>query len=176
MYRNFDAIWELSGAGTNNYSGAAAGSEFETKTIKKFLEDNKDCYMAINRHSSSEFSPTSVLGFFVSQFASVQKIAFKAAKLMSCQNKRSDLYTYITNADTSDADARCLHTVETSTATGTLDKYFNSIGIHGYLYEASPTNKVGDGYYAEDWGREIWQRINVSNIGNLLYALMLCSG
>lgn len=171
--RNFSAGWEFSGEATNNYSGERAESETETQLIAQFLENNRDCYMAVNRHSSSEFSPTSVLGFLVSQFKQDQAIAFNSAKYMSGQIKRSDLYGYIIDAENSDADERCLHTVETSTATGTLDKYFNSLGIHGYLYEASSTNKVGDGYYADDWGREIWQRINVSNIGNLLYSLML---
>lgn len=175
--RNFKASWKLSGESTNDYSGASAMSEEETQIVAQFLKDNSDCYMAINRHSSSEFTPTSVLGFFVSQFEVDRKLAYNMCRFMSNQIKRSNLYSYITGADNSDANSRCLQTVETSTATGTLDKYFNSLGIHGYLYEASPSNKVtstdGDGYYGEDWGREIWQRINVTNIGNLLYALML---
>lgn len=171
--RNFEKDWTLSGEGTNDYSGATAMSEDETKIISQFLQDNKDCYMAINRHSSSDFSPTSVLGYFVSQFEVDRKLAYNMCRFMSNQIKRSDLYTYIKSSGSTDADSRCLQTVESSTATGTLDKYFNSIGIHGFLYEASPYNKVGDDYYSEDWGRNIWQRINVTNIGNLLYALML---
>lgn len=174
--RNFSANWTLSGDGTNNYSGASALSEFESQTIANFLENNKDCLLAINRHSSSEFAPTSVLGYFVSQFAVDQTIAYNMCRFMSAQMKRSTLYSYITSASNSDAESRCLYTVESSTATGTLDKYFNSIGIHGYLYEASPINKIaasGETGYTSDWGRAIWQRINVTNIGNLLYSAVL---
>lgn len=57
-----------------------------------------------------------------------------------------------------------------------MDKHFNSLGIHGYLYEASPIDKVaGDGEtgYTEDWGRVIWRRIDVTGIGNLLYTVLL---
>lgn len=174
--RNFPANWVLSGEGTNNYSGASALSEFESQTISKFLNDNSNCLLAINRHSSSEFSPTSVLGYFVSQFTNDQIVAYNMCRFMSAQMKRSNLYTYITSAENSDAAKRCLYTVEASTATGTLDKYFNSLGIHGYLYEASPINKItatGTAGYDSDWGRLIWQRINVSNIGNLLYSVLL---
>lgn len=151
-------------------------SEFESQTISEFLKDNSDCLLAINRHSSSEFSPTSVLGYFVSQFTNDQIVAYNMCRFMSAQMKRSNLYTYITSAENSDAAKRCLYTVEASTVTGTLDKYFNSLGIHGFLYEASPINKIaatGTTGYSSDWGRIIWQRINVTNIGNLLYSVLL---
>lgn len=170
--RNFETKWELTEEG-NDYSGTEPMSEAETQIVAQFLADNEDCYMAINRHSSSAFAPTSVLGYFVSQFEVDRKLAYNMARFMSNQIKRSAMYSYITNADTSDAAVRCLHTVEESGATGTMDKYFNALGIHGYLYEASPCSKVGDDCYAEDFGRQVWQCINVTNIGNLLYSLML---
>lgn len=173
LNRNFETKWEYSGEGTNNFSGESPMSEAETQIIAQFLESNKDCYMAINRHSSAEFAPTSALGYFVSQFEVDRKIAFNMARFMSNQIKRTSMFQYISNADTTDADMRCLHTVEESTNVGTMDKYYNAMGIHGFLYEASPANKYGDGYFNEDFGRKIWQRINVTNIGNLLYSLML---
>ena len=292
LNRNFDASWALAGEDTNDYSGPSAMSEAETQIVAQFLEDNDDCYLAINRHSSSGFGPTSVLGYLVSQIEADNRLAFNTVRFMSNQIKRSDLFGYLTgsvaaaydhaswawevggvksdggnvsnnyrmrmaepvwlpagtvisntagyifnvaeysaytsaesftlrtyrttgtapytttadgyvrvgfgeddtnytNSDESvrsahlatmsfvgggineDVLKRCLHTVEASTTQGTMDKWFNAMGIHGYLYEASPTNLVGDGYYASDWGREVWQRINVSNIGNLLYGLML---
>lgn len=292
LNRNFDADWAQAEAGTNNYSGSSAMSEAETQVIADFLEENQDCFLAINRHSSSGFGPSSVLGFLTSQLEVDRKLAFNAVKFMSNQIKRSNLFPYLrvlgttdqglsavtwevgavgktgknisnnyqmrmagalwlpkgtvitshsgysfnvaeyasytsdeaftlrayrtvgtdpytTEADSyvrisfgegntkyadaqasvrtahiatlsavsadfnSDVEQRCLHTVESSNVAGTLDKYFNRLGIHGFLYEASPVNLVGEDSYASDWGREVWQRLNVSNIANLLYALML---
>lgn len=183
LNRNFPEQWQyiepfVEGEPNNDYAGAEAASESEVQAVMAFLTAHSDAFICVNRHTSAEFAPTSVLAYFASIIEEDTKIAFNACRFMNAQMHHSDLYAnYIGTVKASDfdkvqdTDSRCLYTVQKSETPGTMDKWYNAVlGLDGFLFEMSPNDH---NYANSPWGREVWQRINVTGICNMLYSVML---
>lgn len=141
LNRNFDADWVYDEAQYDN-SGAAPQSESETQAIVNFIKTNSDAVFVISKHDSDTYDSQAYrFGYNVASF-SIDRAVFRALwSRMDTEIKKD--YPWVLQSYPTTATFNLFRNNATSDNKGTMDKWYNTIGIHGGLYEVSRPSSTG---------------------------------
>lgn len=163
--RNFNASWSDEFDTQYNLSpGNAPESEQETKIIVKFIQDNPDAFLAVNAHDSNSVADSKIIGYIASNFVSDNLYGeYSGRKIDSIIKSNPDYYN--TLAKLPELLQKNIFGTLISNNVGTMDKWFNTIGVHGFLMELAPY--LGNNIFGvvDD---DFIQKMNVTVIGVLL--------
>ena len=127
--RNFDADWESSGSGTQDYSGAAAADQPETQIVQDFIDDNADAVLFVDHHNSGYAEEVSYLAGknSVTGITDLKNVFIK---------RGYEIAPYFVNIESFDNDLIFAYTGDFS-ATGMSYQYAVKQGIMGCCLETS---------------------------------------
>ena len=169
LNRNFPIDWKFYPASdTYNYAGESAADQPETQLLMKFMDDHRDAFIMTNRHSAGAYDtskPAMKWGYASSRFKTDNDVTYAFAKEIDSWVKGK--YPWITKEDTllKTKNFFCCYLTQQH---GNMDAYFNSIGIHGSLFEFGQYEKSVIGFTSMT--KEIIQNIDVTITANLLRA------
>lgn len=154
LNRNFDANWQFNAPDETksnplyNYGGTSANSEKETQIIVKFIKDNADALFAVNKHDNASISS---IGGYISYATNNWKSDISILDDAYNQQDTSlrENYPWIENDLKPDATIKTsenmmLGTYTATPTTGSMDKWYSMIGMHGGLLEVA--NGAGTQY------------------------------
>lgn len=132
--RNFDGDW-IKTVDANLTVGTAGESPFdqaETQILRDFILKNRDAIFAINQHTSSRISELDELCYVVDNYVADRSVMQGLFNVMDYNLKEQ--YSWIRNVDKYNYK-NLLRINDTETHGGTMNKWFNSIGVRGCLLE-----------------------------------------
>lgn len=169
LNRNFDSSeWVYVEKGTDkNYSGETPSSEVETQIIEKFIGDNSDAFMAVNRHTNGTLTDSKSLGFINASFYSDRLAVTRNFRALAAKFKSN--YPWLIS-DNENTLSRNLLSVNITSAIGNMDNYFTEkFGMHGALLEVG--GGLGDGY--PNGTEKEYDIMSVEVIGNFLLSYII---
>lgn len=159
--RNFPVGWTYVDSAVDQYnaSGDEPGSEYETQVLMNFVKSHPDAFLVLNRHGTKPWAQNDTAGYVSCTYQSdiETAIASGIATDTSLRKKYPEINEISPNN-------RIYFTDDGSQFAGTFDRWFDSVGYHGYLLEY--TDRVADGVTEIDNGTV--RRINIVGIANLL--------
>lgn len=173
LNRNFPADWifydeEPFGY---NYAGEAPADQEETKLLVSFISQHRDAFIMINRHTSGGLKKSETnrqYGYATSSFVTDNDVTAAAAKEIDGIIKRNNLWFYEDDAELRHIP---LFVNQSLTNHGCMDAYFNSKGIHGFIFEFGQYNFADYGY--PNMNAENVQKIDVTITANLFKSYVI---
>lgn len=163
LNRNFNAEWTYSDV-ENLASGEYPESEAETQVIVNFLNNNKDCLFAVNKHDSYSITEGNGNLCYMKDDFSVDKLII-ASIFNNLDTSIKKYYPEIINERPASKEINIFRTVQDKGSNfGTMDEWFNMQGIHGGLIEVA--NEGGSDY--SDITSSKIRKINMDIIFNII--------
>jgi hypothetical protein len=159
--RNFPAGWVYADKTEDPYnaSGDAPGSEYETNLLMNFVKANPDAFLVINRHGTDPWGVDGKEGYAASVYQA--EIDTAIASACSADTMLRDIYEDIEAISPNN----CIFSVAHGNRfNGTFDRWFNSVGYHGYLLEYTHRTNTEPALIDNDDVR----RVGITAIANLL--------
>ena len=191
--RNFPANWTPA-TDAYNKSGDAPGDQYETQVLMNFVKSHPDAFLVINRHGTDDWKGTYTkddgtsvasgpLGYASSVYqADIETII---GSHISTDTMLRDMETYSDLVQAVRPDLRIYEANHSNEFNGSFDRWFTSLGYHGYLFEYADrflqtyldnhgtdfnfaAMNGGKGPNCEDYTDPTLRRMNISAIANLL--------
>lgn len=158
--RNFPDGWTFVDAEEDwyNASGNEPCSEYETRLLMDFVKSHSDAFLVMNRHGTDPWGIDGLAGYAASKYQS--DIETIIASHSATDTMLRDMYDLI---DERNPNRRAYSVLHSNNFAGTFDRWFNSIGYHGYLLEFN--DRTTDDPYNPN---ETVRRMNIAAIANLL--------
>lgn len=123
--------WVLTEEGTNTYSGASAGSEYETKVLAHYMEQIKP-HVFIDHHNTNSTTDRSVYMYITTKLQSGVDVAASHISAMSRRWKKrfADVLP--------DNDTLLFGFSQFTTAKGARATYGHECGARSYTFESQP--------------------------------------
>ena len=134
--RNFDGDWtkDVNQDFTVGTAGNAPFDQKETQIIRDFVLKNNDAIFAINQHTSSKISELGEIAYMVDNFVTDRKVMHGLINPLDYNLKET--YKWITTVDKY-SYKNLIRINDTEFHGGTMNKWFNAVGIRGCLLEIS---------------------------------------
>lgn len=158
--RNFPDGWVYVNETEDPYnaSGNEPCSEYETRLLMDFVKSHPDAFLVLNRHGTDPWKPDGLAGYAASKYQSdIETIISSNA---ATDTMLRDLYPLLNERNPINRAYSVCHSNQFN---GTFDRWFNSVGYHGYLLEY--TDVISDDKYTKN---ETVRRMNITAIANLL--------
>lgn len=159
--RNFPVGWVYADKTEDPYnaSGDAPCSEYETNLLMNFVKANPDAFLVINRHGTDPWGVDGKEGYAASVYQA--EIDTAIASACSADTMLRDIYEDIEAISPNN----CIFSVAHGNRfNGTFDRWFNSVGYHGYLLEYTHRTNTEPALIDNDDVR----RVGITAIANLL--------
>ena len=136
LNRNFDGDWNptVNPNFTVGTSGNAPFDQKETQIIRDFIVNNNDAIFTINQHTSSRISEIDEIAYFVDNFVTDRKVMQGLFNALDYNLKET--YSWIKSVDKYNYK-NMIRINDTEIHGGTMNKWFNAIGMRGCLVEIS---------------------------------------
>lgn len=158
--RNFPDGWVYVDAEEDSYnaSGDEPCSEYETRLLMDFVKSHPDAFLVMNRHGTDPWAIGGVAGYAASKYQS--DIETIIASHSATDTMLRDMYDLI---DERNPNRRAYTVMHSNKFPGSFDRWYNSVGYHGYLLEYNDN-------LSEDPAtrNETVRRMNITAIANLL--------
>lgn len=170
LNRDFPVDWEYSDDQYDK-TGSAPASQAETQALMAFVNSNSNALFAVTKHDSNAYSDASgKIGYTVDNYKVDMNVlrGFYGQMHMQLHKK----YSWIKTNRPSTAYLSLFNNLSTNDTHGSMNKWFNSIGVHGCLCEVTRP-KSGD--YTADKVQDFIQ-INLELSMNMLAAVLQQNG
>lgn len=165
LNRNFPYGWspisgvDADGKLNDNYSGTGPGSEYETKLLMNFVKAHPDAFLVINRHNTDRWPKDGKIGYATGTFQSDLETIFASCMstdtiLRDNNTTREDGFNFKDIIDFVSRNNRIVAPSHSDTfgQYATFDRWYHSIGYHGYLLEYTDRFDLAESFeeYTED--------------------------